>query len=125
MASYCRCITPGDCSACRPDDCEVCGKWDGCDCEECDQCGCDARNCGCEVDPEDIEDPEDAEVETFSRFTVHVARQEHSGGRIKPGDTYRRTVYGGYIGPCRDYPEGGPRWLRVVKTLVKRAEEAA
>jgi hypothetical protein len=68
---------------------------------------------------------EDAEIETFSHVTVHVARIAHRNGYIQPGDTYRRMVYGGYIGPCREYPKGGPRWLRVYKLLVKRAEEAA
>ena len=122
--SNCRCITPGDCSSCRPDDCQICGKWDGCDCEPCDTCEEDARNCECVV-PVEQREIFDAEIQTFSRSTVHVARIAHRNGYIQPGDTYRRTVYGGYIGPCRDYPEGGPRWLKVQKRLIKRAEEAA
>lgn len=81
--------------------------------------------CGENPDPEHIEYPEDAEVCTAVRSTVHVARKEHAGGTIQPGDTYKRTVYMGYIGPCRDYPEGGPRYLRVYKRLISKAAIAA
>jgi hypothetical protein len=59
---------------------------------------------------------------TFTHSRVHVARKEHSNGRIQPGDTYRRTVRGGYISACTEYPEGGPRWLTVHKTLIKKAD---
>jgi hypothetical protein len=101
--------------------CSACG-WSGWTDSGCEGCPDDDEE---DPIPDEEREIEDAEVETFSRFTVHVARIAHRNGYIQPGDTYRRTVYGGYIGPCRDYPEGGPRWLRVVKTLVKRAEEAA
>ena len=64
-------------------------------------------------------------VTTMTRSRVHVARIAHSGGRIQPGDTYRRSIVGGYISACEQYPEGGPRWLEVRKSLIKRAEAVA
>jgi len=102
-------------------------------------CMCGALDCrACRGYPLCVENymDEDAEQEawedtsahyeaTMSRSTVHVARKEHLGGQIQPGDTYRRTVTGGYISACAEYPEGGPRWLEVRKSLVKRAEVAA
>jgi hypothetical protein len=45
---------------------------------------------------------------------THVARKEHRGGRIGPGDTYRREVVFGY------HYEDKYRTMRVSKTFVKR-----
>ena len=82
--------------------CRRCG-WSGMtDTDACDN-GCDS--------PEEKEEEEDSEIrETLYRSTVQIARKAYPG--INPGDTYRRTVTGGYT-------KGGPRWLTVRRTLVK------
>jgi hypothetical protein len=71
---------------------------------------------------------DDAKILTLTRTTTHTARKVHAGrgrdGRwatdaIKPGQRYRRVVEGGYVGICRDYPEGGgPRWMEVRKVAL-------
>jgi len=48
--------------------------------------------------------------------TTHVARKEHNGGKIQPGDTYRRTVY-------FRWRQDGPGWFVAYKRLIKKAEE--
>jgi hypothetical protein len=129
-----------DCYACRGESAlryreeerwgseEECGERDRCLCGEEMEEGygsvpAKCPECGEEPDPERI-CLEDAEVWTTTRITTHVARKVHKGyheGRsheIQPGDTYRRVVYMGYIRACRDYPEGGPRFLRVIKNFV-------
>jgi hypothetical protein len=122
-----------DCYACRGESALRYRAWEAAGCPEPENCACgeekdwetgECPDCGETPDPENITDPEAAEVCTTVLSTTHVARKEHVevyGGRIQPGDTYRRTVYMGYIGPCRDFPEGGPRWLRVSKRLISRA----
>jgi hypothetical protein len=59
----------------------------------------------------------------------HVAKKEHTarnGKTIYPGDTYQVIVYRCW----REYREeagewvwGGPRWIEVYKSLVKRGEK--
>jgi RecJ-like exonuclease len=55
--------------------------------------------------------------ETLRTSTVHVARKAHNTpstrAEIRPGDTYRRTVSGGYV-------EGGGRWMDVRKTRLEK-----
>jgi len=92
-------------------------------------CMCGALDCracrGSAADDymrEEEESTDNHYVQTLSRKTTHVARKEHSGGYIQPGDTYRRHVTGGYISACEEYPEGGPRWMTIYKELIKKAD---
>ena len=87
-------------------------------------CMCGAMDCrACRGSAADEWADTEAHYEhTFTHSRVHVARKEHSKGRIQPGDTYQRTVRGGYISACEEYPEGGPRWLTVYKKLIKKAD---
>jgi len=93
-------------------------------------CMCGAMDCracrGSAADDymreEEWSNTEDHYVQTLSRSAVHVARKEHLGGEIQPGDTYRRYVTGGYISACEEYPEGGPRWMTIRKKLIKKAD---
>jgi hypothetical protein len=106
------------------DGCEVCPSDD--DVETCDHCEKETSECEC-WSCEDCDEKNDDDdrhcshcekgrsYQTMSRSTVHVARKAHKtyGQPINPGDTYRRTVTGGY-------KVDGPRWLTVSRTLLKR-----
>ena len=111
----CDCDEDGRCSECGEHEEE-------CTCVECEACGermedTRAYQYGTPPDSMDLECPSceygGVHPDTVTeKSTVHVARKDH-GYRIKAGDTYRRTVRMGH------YQEG-PRWLEVVKTLVKK-----
>jgi hypothetical protein len=73
---------------------------------------------------EEWADTEAHYVQTLSHSRTHVARKEHAAGTIQPGDTYRRSVTGGYISACEEYPEGGPRWMTVSKRLLIKKVDA-
>lgn len=96
-------------------ECDDCGEeGDDCSCEKCAICDEKVTSkwgdtCRCNPGPH---------IETFWRSTTHVARKADATFRVNPGDTYRRTVRGGYI-------KGGPRWMRSIKIVMKRAPKAS
>jgi len=77
------------------------------------------RECGARYCPEEPECPECGmghTHDTLYQSRVHVARKTHNAGtdrEIRPGDTYRRSVWGGYY-------EEGPRWMTIRKTRLEK-----
>lgn len=113
----CRCgwsgWTDGGCEGCpSPEVCDSCGEEESdCQCYQCEKCddkhSADESSCpSC---------GEGHTYQTLKRVTVQKARKVYAlpGCTINPGDTYRRTVTGGYT-------TNGPRWLSVTRTLLKR-----
>ena len=79
----------------------------------------------CEEPPIDYEEEHNAILSKRK----HVARKEHkarNGKTIYPGDTYEVIVYRcwhEYRLECGEWIWGGPRWIEVYKSLIKRGEE--
>jgi len=57
-------------------------------------------------------------IETFSSSSVHTARKDHTDGKVRKGDRYRKYIAAGYF-------KDGPRWMETRKVIIKRAEVTA